>query len=200
MDNGFLKAAVDDDQPLIPNSTETSSQRRGSIETPGYFDVLLGRGRTYLRHPGNERMRTFANIHSMRYNATNLRKEKTAITQAIVETIQTYGDPPGRFLEFDQDANGWVQVDDEVARRKVSHSIRYDSRYKKRKPPPETTEASVQKASTLPSDALRRNTAYSGDHQERLGNRSPLVSDGDILARLGFNLHSSTEHDDAPAP
>jgi hypothetical protein len=145
-------------------------------------------------------MRTALSIHSMQYNAATLRKEKTAITQAIVETIQTYGDPPGRFIQFDQEADWRVQVEDEVARRKVGHSIRYDSRYKNRKPPPETLEASVQEASTLRSDTLHRGTAYSGDHQERSGARSPLVSDGDILARLGFSLHSTTEHDDDPVP
>jgi hypothetical protein len=107
---------------------------------------LLGRGRTHLRHPGNERMRSAADMHSMRYNATTLRKEKTAITQQIVEIIQSSGDPPGRFLEFDREVDGWVKVGDEVARRKVSHAIRYDSRYKKRKAPPETFEASVQQA------------------------------------------------------
>jgi hypothetical protein len=150
--------------------------------------------------PGYERLRTVVSMHSMRYNAATLRKEKTAITQEIVEIIQTSGDPPGRFIQLDQEADWRVQVEDEVARRKVGHSIRYYSRHKKRKATPETLEASVQEASTLRSDTLHRDTAYSGDHQERLGDRSPLVSDGDILARLGFSLHSTTEHDDDPVP
>jgi hypothetical protein len=200
MDNGSLKTAVDDDQPLILTSTESSNQGREPTETPGYFDVLLGRGKTHLTHPGNERLRTVVSMHSMRYNAATLRKEKTAITQEIVEIIQTSGDPPGRFLQFDQEAPGWVKVKDEVARRKVSHSIRYDSRYKKLKAPPETIEASVPEASTLPSDALRRGTAHSGNQQERSGARSHLVSDEDILARLGYYLHSSNDQDDAPVP
>jgi hypothetical protein len=136
----------------------------------------------------------------MQYNAATLRKEKTAITQEIVEIIQSFVYPPDRFLQFDEEAYGWAQVEDEVARRKVSHSIRYDSRYKNRKGPPETLEASVQEASTLRSDTLHRDTAYSGDHQERSGARSPLVSDGDILARLGYYLHSSDDQDDAPVP
>jgi hypothetical protein len=200
MDNGSLKPAVDDDQPLTLTSTEASSQGREPTETPGYFDVLLGRGRTHLRHPGNERMRTVANMHSMRYNATNLRKEKTAITQEIVEIIQSSGDPPGRFLGFDHAADGWVKVGDEVARRKVSHAIRYDSRYKKRKAKQESFEASVQEASTHRSDALRQGTPRSGNHRERSGDRNPLVSDGDILAGLGYFFHSSNDDDDAPVP
>jgi hypothetical protein len=69
----------------------------------------------------------------MRYNAATLRKEKTAITQEIVEIIQTSGDPPGRFIQFDQEADWRVQVEDEVARRKVGHSIRYDSSIKSEK-------------------------------------------------------------------
>jgi hypothetical protein len=136
----------------------------------------------------------------MRYNAATLRKEKTAITQEIVEIIQTSGDPPGRFIQLDQEADWWVQVEDEVARRKVGHSIRYDSRHRKRIDPPETLEASVQEASTLRSDTLHRDTAYSVDRQERSGARSPLVSDGDIFAGLGYYLHSSDDQDDAPVP
>jgi hypothetical protein len=190
MDDISFTNAVDDDQSLVPASTEASSQGREPIETPGCFDVLLGRGKTHLTHPGNERLRTIANMHSMRYNAVILRKEKTAITQDIVEIVQISGNPPGRFLKFDREAHGWVKVGDDVARRKVSHAIRYDSRYKKRKPPPETIEASVPEESTLRSDALRRGTAHSGNHQERSGDRSPLVSDEDILARLGYYLHS----------
>jgi hypothetical protein len=136
----------------------------------------------------------------MRYNATNLRKEKTAITQQIVEIIQSSGDPPGRFLGFDHAADGWVKVGDAVARRKVSHAIRYDSRYKKRKATQESFEASVQEASTHRSDPLRQGTPRSGNHRERSGDRNPLVSDGDILAGLGYFFHSSNDDDDAPVP
>jgi hypothetical protein len=85
------------------------------------------------------------NMHSMRYNATTLRKEKTAITQQIVESARSIPSIRPRR----------VKVGDEVARRKVSHAIRYDSRYKKQEAPPETFEASVQEASTHRSDDLR---------------------------------------------
>jgi hypothetical protein len=189
------KAAVNDDdddgQSSMQTSTEASSQNQATTETPGRFDVLLGRGKKHTGHPGNERLQIALNMHSVRYNAaTTSRNEKTRITEEIVQSIQTTSDPPGRFVRFDKEANGWLEVDDVAARIKVSHAIRYASRYKKRRSPPATLEASLREANTMGSDASRRHEVQ---HQpERPGARSPLVFDESILAGLGHDIHHSS--------
>jgi hypothetical protein len=190
MEGWSLKAAVSDDQgqPSMQTSTEASSQNLGTTETPGPFDILLGRGKQHTGHPGNERLQTLLNMHSVRYNATASRNEKTLITQEIVRSIQT-SDPPGRFLKFDKEANGWVEVDAAAARIKVSHAIRYASRYKKRKAPPANLEAPSQEANTIESDASRRCEVH---QQERPRDRSPLIFDESILAGLGHAIHHSS--------
>jgi hypothetical protein len=200
MEQRNLEAAVniDDDQPSMPTSTGATSQNLVTIQTPGRFDVLLGRGKKYTAHPGNEQLQSVLNTHSVQYNSTTSRNEKTAITQRIVHTVQTTSEPPGRFLKFDKYANGWVEVDDVRARIKVSHAIRYASRYKKRKAPPANSEPSSQEAgrkdslansepssqeaSTIGSDTSPRREAH---QQARPSARSPLVSDECILAGLG---------------
>jgi hypothetical protein len=219
MEERSLEAAVnnDDDQPSTPTSTggagasstrarntggssagatSTGARSKNSVstETPGRFDVLLGRGKKNTGHHGNEQLQTVLNMHSVRYNSTTSRNEKTAITKEIVQSIQTTGEPPGRFLKFDKDANGWVEVDDVAARIKVSHAIRYASRYKKRKAPPAHSEPSSQEAKTMSSDTLLHREAH---QQEPPSDRSPLVFDESILAGLGQDPHSSNDtHDD----
>jgi hypothetical protein len=53
------------------------------------------------------------------------RNEKTLITQEIVQITKGIGSAPGRFLQHDPKAGGWLEVDDEAARVKVSHAMRY---------------------------------------------------------------------------
>jgi hypothetical protein len=188
------KAAVNDDdddgQSSMQTSTEASSQNQATTETPGRFDVLLGRGKKHTGHPGNERLQIALNMHSVRYNAaTTSRNEKTRITEEIVQSIQTTSDPPGRFVRFDKEANGWLEVDDAAARIKVSHAIRYASRYKKHKAPPISLEASLQEATTIGIDASQGREAHL---QEQPRARSPLVFDESILAGLGHDIHHSS--------
>jgi hypothetical protein len=180
----------DDDPSSKQTRTEASRQNLVATETPGPFDVLLGRGKQHTGHPGNERLQTLLNMHSVRYNATTSRHEKTAITQEIVRSIQSAGDPPRRFLKFDKEADGWVEVDDAAARVKVSHAIRYASRYKKRKAPPANFELPTQEASTIESDALQGRGVH---QQERPRDRSPLIFDESILAGLGHDIHHSSD-------
>jgi hypothetical protein len=187
----------EDDQPSMQTSTEASSQNLVTTETPGPFDVLLGRGKKHTGHPGNERLQDSLDLNSVRYNATSSRHEKTAITQEIVQSIQTAGDPPRRFLKFDKSANGWVEIDDAAARLKVSHAIRYASRYRKRKATPANFEALLQNANRMGDDASRRCGVH---QQDRPRDRSPLIFDESILAGLGQDIHHSsndTNDDDA---
>jgi hypothetical protein len=197
MEGGSLKAKAtgndDDDPSSMQTSTDTSSQGIVTTQIPGAFDVLLGRGQQHTGHPGNERLQTLLNLNSIRYNATSLRHEKTLITQEIVQSIQTASDllVPGRFLKFDKEANGWVEVDDVAARVKVSHAIRYASRYKKRKAPPANFEGptSIEEANTMGSDASGRCEVH---QQEQPRDPSPLIFDESILAGLGHDIHHSS--------
>jgi hypothetical protein len=109
----------------MADATQGKSADLHVLVDPLPSDVMLGRGRSFLRHPGNKRLKTVVEMNTQRYlNATN-RNEKTCITQEIVRIIQTYGTVPGRFLRHDAKAGGWYQVDDHEARVKVSHAVRY---------------------------------------------------------------------------
>lgn len=88
------------------------------VETPSKYDVLLGRGRSCYSHVGNLRLRKMVSDKFHLYEISGF-GEKLPISDEIVCTIKSLS---GRFLK--DDGAGWVEVDDETARKKVSHAFR----------------------------------------------------------------------------
>lgn len=85
---------------------------------PGIHDVLLGRGKPLQKHAGNLRYHhIIESYHSVYEKAQKL--EKTNLSKLIVQKMKDGG---GRFLK--QDDVGWIEIDDEAARYKVSHTFR----------------------------------------------------------------------------
>ena len=88
-----------------------------AICIPGPYDVTLGRGRRCNRHPGNIRLRSLVDRAKNIYDFSS-KGDKTRITEKIVTAVKQNG----RFLK--EEKFGWVEVEDEVARLKVSHVFR----------------------------------------------------------------------------
>ena len=88
------------------------------VVVPGTCDVLLGRGKPLQKHPGNLRYHHIVESYHGQYeNAAKL--EKTNLAKTIVQRMKASG---GRFLK--QDGIGWLEIDDDAARYKVSHTFR----------------------------------------------------------------------------
>eukprot|EP00934_Nitzschia_sp_Nitz4_P002914 Nitzschia sp. Nitz4//scaffold95_size97785//49428//50956//NITZ4_004668-RA/size97785-augustus-gene-0.99-mRNA-1//1//CDS//3329560475//2904//frame0 len=100
-----------------PTSTVALPQSPGMEIHPN--DVLFGRGKTVVEHPGNLRFRTIVGMKMDEYEAAS-RLEKTCMTENIVQLVK---DSRGRFLKRD-DGGDWEEVDDETARKKVAHAFR----------------------------------------------------------------------------
>lgn len=88
------------------------------VIVPGNFDVLLGRGKPLQKHSGNLRYHHIIESYHGQYEAAQ-KLEKTNLSKLIVKKMQDSG---GRFLK--QDDVGWVEIDDDAARYKVSHTFR----------------------------------------------------------------------------
>jgi hypothetical protein len=95
-------------------------------DTPKNSDVLLGRERVAQQHLGNFSFRYLIDEYRARYEQAN-RKEKTALANEIVGVVQSR---KGRFLQNDE--VGWVEVDDVVARQKVSSCFRSFRKHEQR--------------------------------------------------------------------
>jgi hypothetical protein len=101
-------------------------------------DVLFGKEKSVVNHPGNTRFRQLIDMYLPSYESAP-RGEKTRITKAIVEHIQSSS---GRFLkrgpstaDNNRDTStvsidlGWVEVDAETAYDKITHAFRNRRKY-----------------------------------------------------------------------
>jgi hypothetical protein len=97
---------------------ERRSHGQGKTVFPGPFDVLVGRGRLCQDHVGNVRYRILVEKYKEKYDeASNF--DKTAIAFMIIKMVK---ETTGRFVKDGGD--GWVEVDDNKVRAKVTHSFR----------------------------------------------------------------------------
>lgn len=125
---GDRSAHVRDDDPNLASTTvlPTAGNRLASpnhannIAAPRSMDVLLGRGRRNLNHPGNLRFQELVEANFVRFSdATRL--EKTEIVREIMMSIQE----GGSFLKYDESSAAWVEVSSDIARIKIGQALRY---------------------------------------------------------------------------
>jgi len=88
------------------------------IPTDG--DVLMGRGRPYLHHPGNKYLRSMVADRSKEYDTAS-RAEKYDMAKEVVRLIYK---EKRRFLKIDATAGTWSEATWGVAREKVAHAFR----------------------------------------------------------------------------
>lgn len=88
------------------------------IIVPGTYDILLGRGKPLQKHAGNLRYHHFIETYHGQYEIAQ-KLEKTNLSKLIVQKMKEAG---GRFLK--QNDCGWIEIDDDAARYKVSHTFR----------------------------------------------------------------------------
>jgi hypothetical protein len=89
------------------------------VLVPKSTDILFGRGKATREHPGNLRFGLIVESVFDRYEGLGRRSEKKKFTQDFVLEIKGKG---VRFLR--KEACVWQEVDDELAREKVSHTLR----------------------------------------------------------------------------
>ncbi|KAG7342527.1 hypothetical protein IV203_007620 [Nitzschia inconspicua] len=100
-------------------------------------DVLFGKEKKVVNHPGNTRFRQLIDMYLASYEAAP-RGEKTGITKVIVDHIHASA---GRFLKrgmanpptSKQDL-GWVEVDIDTAYDKITHAFRNRRKYHSGRP------------------------------------------------------------------
>ena len=108
------------EEQRIAEGTNKVSSDSSVILAPSAQDVLMGRSKAALIHPGNLRYHDLVRSNMDRYDAAgDKRHERTAICHQIVLAIKDKG---GRFLK--QENSGWVCIDDSAAKEKVSTAFR----------------------------------------------------------------------------
>eukprot|EP00526_Cylindrotheca_closterium_P019275 CAMPEP_0113617342 /NCGR_PEP_ID=MMETSP0017_2-20120614/8726_1 /TAXON_ID=2856 /ORGANISM="Cylindrotheca closterium" /LENGTH=220 /DNA_ID=CAMNT_0000526725 /DNA_START=203 /DNA_END=865 /DNA_ORIENTATION=- /assembly_acc=CAM_ASM_000147 len=106
------------------------------IKTPEPNDIVCGRGKMTVAHPGNRRFRRLVNNRKEDYQKARRRDHKTRITLELVQELRG-GPDGGRFLLYDTRTRLWYEVGDGYAREKISHSLRSrPSEQRRAKPKP----------------------------------------------------------------
>eukprot|EP00980_Cylindrotheca_fusiformis_P003808 scaffold839_cov138-Cylindrotheca_fusiformis.AAC.3 len=89
------------------------------IDLPGSLDILLGRGKIFQDHSGNQKMRKIVEDHVDDY----INAEKSIKTQIAWNLVVQLKESASRFLARSNDG-WWFEVTDELAREKVSVCFR----------------------------------------------------------------------------
>lgn len=105
-----------------PLETQSMYNPPNITDAPTHTDVLLGRGVSTNRHPGNENFRLIVGRHVDVY-VTSTKKQKMNISKSVVEQLHKLS-PPGRFLEKNTGTGLWQEVDQKRALEKTAQALR----------------------------------------------------------------------------
>jgi len=111
---------------LSNKKNKKQSSPSNAIKTPNAHDVLLGRGKPFQNHDGNQSMLRIVDMYRKRYHESE-RAFKHEIIEEVLDIIKSKG---GRFLERidDFEKSFWNQVPHRMAYRKVGHAFRSNAR------------------------------------------------------------------------
>jgi hypothetical protein len=110
--------------PLWTTTRKNDGVEKVKKQTHGEFDILCGRGRSFQEHSGNRILRQIVELHRERYKRAK-RSQKGQIASEIVAAFNASGNI---FLKHNGKNEFWEEIDDELAREKVSHCFRSSTR------------------------------------------------------------------------
>jgi hypothetical protein len=123
------EASSEPEQIPPPLSPKTANVAAGRIAIPNPEDILLGRGKPYQHHPGNEAMRRLVELHKDRYN-TLPRDKRGVVTNALMGQLRGMG---ARFLKRDDatKTSAWQVAKSSEVYEKLCHALRQRAPHKK---------------------------------------------------------------------
>ena len=171
----------------IDNTTlDKKSWPLHGIEEPGNNDCLVGRGGGTNHHPGNKRYRQIIADNRATYKGLpRSGSDKANLAMKIVQNWRAQ-EPTGRFLKINEETRLWDDVGDELARVKVSQSLREKGTEKKGNKKREEV-VSISTVSRSRSDS----TSTWGTTQIEQQQQQPTASDHEV-----HDAYSSNESDD----
>eukprot|EP00980_Cylindrotheca_fusiformis_P019587 scaffold6795_cov110-Cylindrotheca_fusiformis.AAC.4 len=92
----------------------------GAVDLPSNHDVLWGKGKHIVGHPGNRLLHELVEAYSDQYNQLS-KSGKTKLADKIISAVHGYS---GRFLKLDNESGMWVEVSNLEAKEKVTHRFR----------------------------------------------------------------------------
>lgn len=95
---------------------------------PNDKDILLGRGGLSNHHIGNIHYRDHIEEFKPYYQRLDTKDEKKELSMVFINFVHNYG---GRFLEADDEKDGWLEIQNNKARKKASQALREEKKPRK---------------------------------------------------------------------
>jgi hypothetical protein len=84
-------------------------------------DILCGRGRACLKHPGNKTFSEVVRANLQRYIDAPKRVDKSIVVASVADSLKESG---GRFIKRDKHSKLYCELSDDQAHEKIGHAIR----------------------------------------------------------------------------
>lgn len=108
--------------PRTTSSEEGGKWPLKNIVKPIENDVMCGRGAGTNHHTGNRTYREMVKKRKIRY-ARSSRIQKPLIANEVIREVRGQ-EPPGRFLDCNNETGLWYDIGDDHARKKVIQALR----------------------------------------------------------------------------
>ena len=143
------------------------------------YDVLLGRGKDFYNHAGNERLREIVNKKQPLFGKAS-ETEKDSIARDIVAMVKNSGN---RFLQRDSQSGEWNVATDKKAHACVLRIAYFGSRFRKWQPKVITASAADAAVAAKPSEDTDNQKVSTDDNQNTA--KLPATSTLDELMLKG---------------
>lgn len=91
---------------------------------PHATDVLIGRGRRVVNHPGNKKFRGLVNSNLAAYSLAETKSKKSNIIISIFQALKTASDETTGFVKMHNASKRWFMIDDANARISIAQAFR----------------------------------------------------------------------------
>jgi hypothetical protein len=94
-----------------------------SIKKPSNEDILCGKNKICIKHPGSKSFRHIIEGYTLKYQQASSRNEKMEVTKEIFDKLQTR-----RFLKYNEETDMWESLHPLAIRDKIGHALRFSNR------------------------------------------------------------------------
>lgn len=94
-----------------------------SIKNPSNDDILCGKNKICIKHPGSKSFRRIIESYTLKYQQASSRNEKMEVTKEIFDKLQTR-----RFLKYNEETDMWETLHPLAIRDKIGHALRFSNR------------------------------------------------------------------------
>jgi len=91
---------------------------------PGPMDVIIAKGKTAFRHPGNRLYRKIIQSNLPQYSTAKFKSDKSRIVSKTMDSIREASSSGVLFVRHNKKDGRWCEIGEDVSREKIGQSFR----------------------------------------------------------------------------